>query len=126
MLRRPLVDDLLPEVGREAFGLNCGSSKGQCSSVFARPTEVRHKIDAASKNITAVGCGQVRLHSTEVWHGSEGAAPIRRSWAADRQLQWRWCKAKRRNHISRQLAVRMRCVLAAVLAHSLDVAGRRR
>ena len=74
VLRRPLVDDLLPEVGREAFGLNCGSSKGQCSSVFARPTEVRHKIEAASKNITAVGCGQVRLHSTEVWHGSEGGS----------------------------------------------------
>ena len=54
------------------------------------------------------------------------AESIRRSWAADRQLQWRWCKAKRRNHISRQLAVSMRCVLAAVLAHSLDVAGRRR
>jgi|AntAceMinimDraft_12_1070368.scaffolds.fasta_scaffold67957_1 hypothetical protein len=54
------------------------------------------------------------------------AESIRRSWVADRQLQWRWCKAKRRNHISRQLAVRMRCVLAAVLAHSLDVAGRRR
>ena len=33
MLRRPLVDDLLPEVGREAFGLNCGSSKGRRSSV---------------------------------------------------------------------------------------------
>ena len=29
VLRRPLVDDLLPEVGREAFGLNCGSSNGQ-------------------------------------------------------------------------------------------------
>ena len=53
-------------------------------------------------------------------------APIRRSWAADRQLQWRWCQAKRRNHISRRLAVRMRRVLAAVLAHSLEVGGRRR
>ena len=125
MLRRPLVDDLLPEVGREAFGLNCGSSTGQCSSVFARPTEVRHKIEAASKNITAVGAA--KSGSTALRCGmAPKAAPIRRSWAADRQLQWRWCKAKRRNHISRQLAVRMRCVLAAVLAHSLDVGGRRR
>ena len=29
VLRRPLVDDLLLEVGREAFGLNCGSLNGQ-------------------------------------------------------------------------------------------------
>ena len=81
VLRRPLVDDLLPEVGREAFGLNCGSSKGQCSSVFARPTEVRHKIEAASKNITAVGAA--KSGSTALRCGMAlKAAPIRRSWAA--------------------------------------------
>ena len=36
VLRRPLVDDLLPEVGREAFGLNCGSLKGQRSREVCR------------------------------------------------------------------------------------------
>jgi hypothetical protein len=72
VLRRPLVDDLLPEVGREAFGLNCGSSKGQRSREVASPTQARCKVEAASREHCACRCGQVRLHISHPWHGSEG------------------------------------------------------
>ena len=74
MLRRPLVDDLLPEVGREAFGLNCGSLNGQCTSVQASPTQAICKVEAASRERCGCRSGSVRLHSTEVWHGSEGGS----------------------------------------------------
>ena len=125
MLRRPLVDDLLPEVGREAFGLNCGSSKGQCSSVFARPTEVRHKIEAASKNIMAVGAA--KSGSTALRCGMAlKAPPIRRSRAAHPEGKWRWSQVEQRNHISRRLALQTRRVSATELTHSLDAGGRRR
>ena len=54
------------------------------------------------------------------------AESIRRSWAADQQLRWRWCQAKGRIHISERLTVRVRRVLAAAMAHSLDAGGRLR
>jgi len=85
---------------------------------------VRHKIEAASRKHHGCWCGQVRLHSTEAWHGSN-CKMFEWSWAAHRQLKWRWCQAKQRIHISRLLAVRMRRASAAVLAHSLDVGGRK-
>ena len=45
--------------------------------------------------------------------------------AAYPQTQWSWLEAERRNHISRRLAVRIRRVLAPLLAHSLYGGARR-
>ena len=54
------------------------------------------------------------------------AESIRRSWAADRQLQCMVPSKAAQPPLEAAVAVRMRRVLAAVLAHSLDVGGRRR
>ena len=71
--------------------------------------------------------GSARLRSDMLRRGMAPMAnSFERSWAAHRQLKWRWSQVKRRSHILRRLAVRMRRGSAAELAHSLDVGGRPR
>ena len=65
------------------------------------------------------------LAPAEEWCGSHGR-PFKSRWAAYPSGNWRRCQVNQRNHMSRQLAKRMRRVWAAELAHNLHAGGRDR
>ena len=118
MLRRPLVDDLLQEVGYKRnllagstltailYHSQQGHGKPKAGTPHSSKSQERYRWCAVGQAVPESGRGPQ-------------SACLKICWAAYRQRKWRWLRAKRRGQLEAGLTIEKRSVLAAELTHKL-------
>ena len=102
---------------------------GHCNARRSRKIVAGRNIGVRSAGLKQLNItvGPARPGSALLSDGvATNATCFKSRWAAYPSGKWRRCQVNQRNRMLRRLAVRMRRASAAVLAHSLDVGGRRR